>query len=498
MNKSSVIKLLLFIFAIYANVRYLLFILNPAHADNFPLFALTSAADTLAIVILTSTWSMALFYEFFKSRYYDEIQRLRKDGNEMNLFNKKVAILITVVNEDLGLVSQTIDSLIALEGRKRIYILDDGRRADIKNLSMEKNGKVEIVYLSRVDRSHNKAGNLNFGLRSVTEEFVVVVDADFKLNKEFLKKTLPLFSDETIGAVQTPQVYYNEDSLFSRGSKNLQTVFYSYILPGKTLLDSAFCTGTNVMYRKKALDAIGGIPQVDHSEDVFTSLKLLENKYKTFYLNEELALGLAPSTLISFYNQQFRWAKGGLTMIFKYNTLFNKKLTIDQRFQFFLSGIFYLSGISVFIYIICPLIAVFFNITPINGYSFTPWFTDYILYIISNLLFYMALTKKYKIESLILGLFSFIPYMAAMFSVLFSMKMNWKPTNAVSGDIITKILLPAILYIVVAGTLFYITLLNQHGVFTPYLFWMGVDVLLFAFLIFEGYFAKPFSLKGDR
>src|SRR5258708_1827182 len=170
MNKSSIVKLLLFIFAIYANIRYLLFILNPIHSDNFPLFALTGAADTLAIIILTSTWGMALFYEFFKSRYYDELFRLRKEGKTMKLADKTAAIFITVVSEELALVAQTIDSLIALEGKKRIYILDDGKREDIKQLSREKNGKVEVNYLSRVDRLYNKAGNLNFGLQSVNED----------------------------------------------------------------------------------------------------------------------------------------------------------------------------------------------------------------------------------------------------------------------------------------------------------------------------------------
>src|SRR5258708_23641430 len=44
-------------------------------------------------------------------------------------------------------------------------------------------------------------------------------------------------------------------------------------------------------------------------------LKLNEHGYRVAYLNTQLALGLAPDNIISFFNQQFRWARGGFTML---------------------------------------------------------------------------------------------------------------------------------------------------------------------------------------
>ena len=55
MRKTSLLKIILFAMAIAANLDYLLFILNPAHADNPGFFILTGVADTIAIVIFLST-----------------------------------------------------------------------------------------------------------------------------------------------------------------------------------------------------------------------------------------------------------------------------------------------------------------------------------------------------------------------------------------------------------------------------------------------------------
>src|SRR5207302_5425020 len=122
-------------------------------------------------------------------------------------------VLVPIVNEDLELVRNTIANLQAMRGETRIYLLDDGRRAAAEKLAAD----MDVRYLTRVGNQFFKAGNLNNALRHVSEDFVVVVDADFALRPEFLERTLPLLHDPDIAAVQTPQVYSNEETLFSKG-----------------------------------------------------------------------------------------------------------------------------------------------------------------------------------------------------------------------------------------------------------------------------------------
>jgi cellulose synthase (UDP-forming) len=289
MRKTSLINVTLFVIALFANINYLLFILNPTHADNLGFYIITGIADTIAIVIFVSTWATALYFELCKPRYYREIAELRQKGKY--LLSRKVAVLITVVNEDLSIVRNTVESAKALVGEKVIYLLDDGRKPETQALAAQ----LGVRYITRENTAFFKAGNLNNALRHhVVEDFVLVVDADFALQPDFIQRALPLFHDPRVAAVQTPQVYSNQESLFSKGSQYFQNIFYTYLQPGKHLLNSAFCVGTNVIFRKKALADVNGIAELEHSEDIFTTTNLLEHGYKISFLNEPLAVGLSP------------------------------------------------------------------------------------------------------------------------------------------------------------------------------------------------------------
>ncbi len=488
MRKTGLLKLTIFAIALFANINYLLFILNPIHADNLGFFIVTGIADTITIIIFVSTWATALYFELFQQRYYREIAELRQRGSY--LLREKVAVLIPVVNEDLTIVKNTIERAQALKGEKAIYLLDDGRKPATAALAAH----MHVRYITRPDNRFYKAGNLNHGLHYVCEAFVIVVDADFALHPDFIQKTLPLFHHPKIAAVQTPQVYSNEETLFAKGCKYLQNIFYTYLQPGKNLVDSSFCVGTNVIYRKRALEEVGGITEVSHSEDVFTTLALLEHGYKVFYLNEPLAAGLSPTTLISFYNQQFRWAQGGLTMLLKHNTLLNRRLHPEQRLQFFLSNFFYFSGISVLVYLLSPLIAILLNVKPLNDAYFWEWLPKYVLFFCTNFLFFMTLVKKHRLQSLVLGMFSFVPYITALSSVLLGLPhFSWNPTNAHARGTITKLLSPYIIYLAISlaiGYYLWTGILSFNPGLIEYYAWFSVDIIIVATFIVHSYGAR--------
>lgn len=487
-RKTSLTKVVLFAIALMANFNYLLFIVNPTHADNLTFFAITAVADVIAIVIFTSTWLVALYFELFKGRYYREIEELREKGQY--LLHERVAICVPVVNEDLAILRNTLLSLEGVRGNTQIYVLDDGRRETTRGLTEEFGAR----YITRPDNEFFKAGNLNNALRHISENFVIVVDADFALRPSFIERTLPLFNDRLIAAVQTPQVYSNEATLFARGSRYLQTVFYNYLQPGRNLLDSSFCVGTNVIYRRSALVEVGGIAEVHHSEDVFTTLKFLEVGMKVFYLDEPLAVGLAPMTLIGFYNQQFRWARGGLTMMFKHSTLLNRRLRLDQRIQFFLSNFFYLSGVTVAIYLVTPLVAVVLDVKPINNAYFWEWLPKYAFFFASNLLFFMSFAPKNRLASLVLGTFSYMPYIAALLSVLAGFpQFAWKPTNARSNGLITVLVAPYIVFVVVASAVAVMLVTGSMRVnlsLGEYYFWLVIDSVIAVTFIAHSYLAR--------
>jgi hypothetical protein len=95
-----------------------------------------------------------------------------------------------------------------------------------------------------------------------------------------------------------------------------------------------------------------------------------------------------------------------------------------------------------------------------------------------------------------LGMFSFVPYMMALCSVLLGLPaFSWKPTNARSKGTITKVLSSFILYFIISLAAVYL-LVNGTLSFNPalleYYFWFGIDIMIAAIFILNGYMATSF------
>src|SRR5947209_12944433 len=129
----------------------------------------------------------------------------------------RVDVLITTYNEEEPILTRTIVGAMGIDfPGLRIWVLDDGRRPWVEQLCRSKN----VCYLTRADNRHAKAGNINHALAVIRRgpdppEFIVLFDADFVPQRDFLWRTMPLFHDETVGLVQTPQHFFNNDPIQS-------------------------------------------------------------------------------------------------------------------------------------------------------------------------------------------------------------------------------------------------------------------------------------------
>ena len=151
--------------------------------------------------------------------------------------------------------------------------------------------------------------------------------------------------DANVAFVQTPQTYGNLHTTIARGAAYMQAVFYRFIQPGRNRFNAAFCVGTNVLFRRAAIDDIGGMYTNSKSEDVWTSLMLHERGWRSVFIPTVLAVGDAPETVEAYSKQQLRWATGGFEILLTHNPLSpRRRLTMDQRIQYFVTASFYLTG----------------------------------------------------------------------------------------------------------------------------------------------------------
>lgn len=265
------------------------------------------------------------------------------------------------------MLRQTLLGAIRMDYPHQTWLLDDGRRPQMRRLAKE----IGCNYLTRTDNADAKAGSLNNALRQVEADVLAIFDADHIPTKEFLTHTLGYFSDANVAFVQTPQDFYNLDSyqhiknLHSRSIWSEQSLFFRVIQRGKDYWNAAFFCGSCAVIRRTALDSIGGFATGTVTEDLHTSLRLHKKGYTSVYHPESLAYGLAPLAIGPYLRQRIRWGQGAMQVWRKEGILFARGLTIPQKINYLASAITYFDGWQKGIFYIAPVLVLVLGWLPI-------------------------------------------------------------------------------------------------------------------------------------
>lgn len=283
-----------------------------------------------------------------------------------------VDVFIPTYKEPADLVRWTVIAAKEIAYPHQTFLLDDGNRPEMKALAQE----LGVRYLARTRNTDAKAGNLNNALAHSTADFIAVFDADHIALPNALDAMLGFFRDERVAMVQTPQDYYNVNAFqFSNAGNGAlwhdQSFFYQIAQSCRDFFNGASCVGTSVVYRRAALDAIGGIPSDTVTEDIHTSLKLHKAGYEVVFLNETVAYGVAAADIRDYYKTRHRWAHGNLHALRIENVLFCKGLTLGQRLSYLTLGLIYLEGWQQLLLFVVPVVSLLlgwapFDITVLN------------------------------------------------------------------------------------------------------------------------------------
>ncbi|MEG4503084.1 glycosyltransferase [Microcoleus sp. F6_B4] len=302
---------------------------------------------------------------------------------EAGNFTPPVDIFIPTYNEPTFILRRTVIGCQALDyPNKKVYLLDDTKRPEIKLLAKE----LGCEYITRPDNIHAKAGNINHATALTNGELIVVFDADFIPTKNFLTRTVGFFQNPEIALVQTPQSFYNHDPI----SRNLgletvlapeEEIFYRQIEIIKDSADSVVCCGTSFVVRRTALETAGGLVTDSICEDYFTGIRLSATGYRLVYLDEKLSAGLAAENIEAHLNQRLRWARGTLQAFFiDSNPLTIRGLTFVQRLSHLEGLLHWFTSLTKVLYLLIPLAYSFLGIIPLRAsarellYFFLPYY----------------------------------------------------------------------------------------------------------------------------
>src|SRR4051794_12895284 len=254
---------------------------------------------------------------------------------------RSVDVYVCTYDEPIEVVSATLAGCRALAYPHTTYLLDDGRRVEMRELAELAGAR----YLTRPDNSYAKAGNINAALPRTEGELVLMLDADHVPMPDALDATVGYFDDERMALVQTPHDFFNHDSVqhYVVG-RHEQSLFYRVVCPGKDRHGAAYWCGSAALMRREALLDIGGVATETIAEDFHTTIRLQRYGWKSRYHDEVLVQGLAPHDLDGYLLQRDRWARGNLAVFtLPESPLRARELRPMQRLSYFASLAAYLA-----------------------------------------------------------------------------------------------------------------------------------------------------------
>ena len=346
-----------------------------------------------------------------------------------NWYKPSVDVYLPSAGEPLDVIENTFKHVAKLRWdptKLCIYVLDDAGRPTVADMAKQ----YGFIYISRADRGVlKKAGNIRNAFKQTFGEIIAIFDADFCPRPDYLTELVPYMGAKSVALVQSPQ-YFRIDkrqSWIQRGSASIQELFYRLIQVNRNTWGASICVGSNAIYRRAALEPYGGTYPIQHSEDVHTGFNCVKDGWKLRYVPINLASGLCPDTLASFFVQQYRWCMGSTSLFVNKELFWGANLTLMQRICY-LSGMFYYQATALGL-IFTPLPAlVMIWFAPEKVF----WFNS--VFSLPSFFFgtvYMSFWNRqfYGFAALRARFVSYYAHLFALHDRLRSTVMDWVPTG---------------------------------------------------------------------
>lgn len=267
-----------------------------------------------------------------------------------------VSFIIPSYNE-AKTIAETIKSIFNLDYKKiiEVIVVNDGSTDNTKEVVqrlLKKYPKLKLI--NNKKNLGNAARSQNVGLKYAKGDIIAVVDGDSYPAEQAISKMIGFFNDKKVGAVTCPSRAKNRSKFIEK----LQAIEYNVIAFTRKLLDyvdAIYVTpGTLALYRKKALDDIGGFDENNMTQDIEATWHLTFKGWHRRMCLDTYVQTTVPSKFRAWFVQRKRWNIGGLQCINKYKKhLFSKGMLGLFIIPFFVFSTFLgLVGLSIFFYLV--------------------------------------------------------------------------------------------------------------------------------------------------
>ncbi|MEK6979439.1 MAG: glycosyltransferase [Candidatus Micrarchaeota archaeon] len=261
---------------------------------------------------------------FFTLIYLKNFNRMEHKSKQAHGWEPKITILIPAYNEENS-IAACLDSVLASDyprEKMEILVLDDG--STDKTAEIAKRYSTHGVIVCSKENT-GKADSLNFGIKKSTGEIIATLDADSFISPYSIRRMLPLFEDETVGAVASAVKVKKAKNLL----EEIQRIEYLFALFSRkvvSFIESVQVTpGPFSMFRRWIFDKVGDFDTKSLVEDQEIALRIQSHHYKIRCSLDADVFTEIPRTFLDLMKQRTRWQRGGFWNSLKYLKMINPK-----------------------------------------------------------------------------------------------------------------------------------------------------------------------------
>ncbi len=297
------------------------------------LLCLVVAAAVVAVLLVRRHWgellillsrapllggiasALVVFFGFFPGMLYalNITRRCTRRGKHSMLF--PVGIVVPARNEEglIGDCVRAIDEAVAdYPEQCTVYVVENGstdRTLEEARAAIREARHVRGVLLQGEPKG--KAYALNYGLRHVTEEIVLRIDADTLVTRSVLFGLIRHFGDQSVGGASGMPLPRVQSSWICR--MRALEVYYQvgFKRAGYNAVDAiGVLPGALVAYRRDLLVKLNGFAEGVNGEDADMTIRVGRLGYRIVSDASVKAYTEMPSTFAYLREQRMRWARG--------------------------------------------------------------------------------------------------------------------------------------------------------------------------------------------
>lgn len=400
--------------------------------------------ESITIVIYTTALIFILIYALAQlNLLFNYVRAQNKKATPKNINWKNpdevpfVTIQLPVYNEKY-VMERLLKNIVLIDypkGRLEIQVLDDSTDDTLEHtaalIAELKNTGIDIQHVLREKRTGFKAGALKEGLKSAKGEFIAIFDADFLPKPDWLKRTVPHFTSEKVGVVQTRWGHINRDySLLTKVQAFALDAHFSLEQVGRNSHDHFInFNGTAGIWRKQCIIDAGNWEGDTLTEDLDLSYRAQLKGWKFTYLEDVETPAELPVAISAARSQQFRWNKGGAENFQKMKRRLLSSPTISLKTK--IHGLLHLLNSTMFLNIFIVAVLSIPMLYIKNEYAHLKvYFIVMSFFVISTLIFFVCYWFMFK-KIYGGGVLNFFKYIG-MFFTFFSIAMGFSLHNTIA------------------------------------------------------------------